>query len=153
MSPTCPRSRVTFTSLNSVLRDRGGLCHQRSVPSTALEMGWARSLSPWLQMSQCCPWEDRDVYIWLFSWAYKVTVITLLTETSLCPVSNIKGRTWDLAVHSSAVSTTFTPRRDAPSLQFTLGIQFKAPCRVSHARLRFFPTSLHFVLFQLCWYH
>lgn len=55
--PTCPRFRVTLTWLNSVLRDRGGLCHHRSVPSMALVMGWARSLSPWLQMSQYWPWE------------------------------------------------------------------------------------------------
>lgn len=59
MNLTCPRSRVTFTSLYSVLRDRGGLCHHRSVPSMALVMGWARSLS-WLQMSQYWPWEDRE---------------------------------------------------------------------------------------------
>lgn len=50
--PTCPRSRVTLTSLYSVLRDRGGLCHHRSVPSMALVMGWARSLSLLLQTSQ-----------------------------------------------------------------------------------------------------
>lgn len=57
---TCPRSRVTFTSLYSVLRDRGGLCHHRSVPSMALVMGWARSLSPCMQMSQYWPWEGGD---------------------------------------------------------------------------------------------
>lgn len=65
LSRTCPRSRVTFTWLNSVLRDRGGLCHQRSVPSMALVMGWARSLSLWLQMSQYWPWEDTDVQVFL----------------------------------------------------------------------------------------
>lgn len=68
-SPTCPRSRVTFTSLYSVLRDRGGLCHHRSVPSMALVMGCARSLSPWLQMSQYWPWKDREVNVLIFSWA------------------------------------------------------------------------------------
>lgn len=38
---TCPRSRVTFTSLYPGPLDRGGLCHHRSVPSMALVTGRA----------------------------------------------------------------------------------------------------------------
>lgn len=52
---TCPRSSVTFTSLYSVLRERGGLCHHRSVPSIALVMGWARLLSAVSHVSQYWP--------------------------------------------------------------------------------------------------
>ena len=38
---TCPRSKVTLTSLYFKPIERAGLCHQRSVPSTALVTGWA----------------------------------------------------------------------------------------------------------------
>lgn len=52
---TCPRSRVTLTSLYSGPRDSGGLCHQRSVPSMALLAGCALLLLAAEQMSQYWP--------------------------------------------------------------------------------------------------
>lgn len=52
---TWPRSRVTLTSLYSSPRDSGGLCHQRSVPSTALLTGCALLLLAAVQMSQYWP--------------------------------------------------------------------------------------------------
>ena len=53
---TCPRSRVTFTSLYASPLERGGLCHHRSVPSMALVTGWALFGSTELQESQNWPW-------------------------------------------------------------------------------------------------
>lgn len=37
---TCPRSMVRFTSLYFIPLERGGLCHQVSMPSTANSGGW-----------------------------------------------------------------------------------------------------------------
>lgn len=61
---TCPRSKVTLTWLNSSPRERGGLCHQRSVPSMALVMGWALLLFAEEQMSQYWPcWKVQKQHL------------------------------------------------------------------------------------------
>lgn len=59
MNPTWPRSSVTLTSLYSRPRDRGGLCHQRSVPSIALLTGCALLLLAAVQMSQYWPCGEK----------------------------------------------------------------------------------------------
>lgn len=56
---------MTLTWLNSSPRDRGGLCHQRSVPSMALVMGWALLLSAEEQMSQYWPWRKIQKHLTL----------------------------------------------------------------------------------------
>lgn len=61
---TCPRSKVTLTWLNSSPRERGGLCHQRSVPSMAFVMGCALLLFAEEQMSQYWPcWKAQNQHL------------------------------------------------------------------------------------------
>ena len=53
---TCPRSMVRLTSLYSSPRERGGLCHHRSVPSSACSGGWAWPGTRGSHTSQSWPW-------------------------------------------------------------------------------------------------
>jgi hypothetical protein len=68
---TCPKSMVRLTSLYFMPLDRGGLCHQFSVPSMAYSAGWLLSGRVGSQWSQTCKKKSLSVRLSLFSIDFK----------------------------------------------------------------------------------
>lgn len=58
---TWPKSMVKLTSLYFMLRDRGGLCHQFSVPSIAYSGGWFLSGRVGSQWSHTCEIAETNI--------------------------------------------------------------------------------------------